>query len=499
MLGEGGGGVWSIYPAGTFVVGPNITDVYDTATLPSPLQLKLRDIGEVSMSQLGDGGWTSALNYKTLIIDIDITKTGTYTIPASQEIIFKSKTVSQDDNLAAFEAPNPFWKISGNGKIERLGAAPVAEIAGSIGISVLQGSIAHNISGNIEVSNFAQAGVVFNGGGVLTGDVSMASTVGLRCLGNWNNIEFLDGFSSEYHSLSNVWSFHSINDGVLLESGNITWNGGGSVSSGGANIHLRHPAAGGNPHHGVFNGALINHGTTYAVWADKVNAGHMFNSCTFFDNFDKNTGRIRLDNCRSVTFNGGMLSCAVEYIDDGSHIHRGYNYITGMDVRTGVTVDDPTKLIMRDKSYMASGTWELNDTERFNVTKRTNSDVVISGFSSYNLMEKFDFSVVDNRDAVSATFGTVIMPYAVDVVSDIDAVIYLSTAVSVASVLHLKIDVSQTGSYTTLKTFQVQPMADPTGLIVHLKASYTANMPKDSQVAWFLEYREMLAIIRLKD
>lgn len=483
--GDGGGAMWDVVLAST--VAPNTVNAVQCVGVPS-LALVLRPKESVKTSQLGPDAFSVASAYPVVIVDVDTTKTGTYSIPASQQIIFRSSTVFQNDDLAAFETPNPFWAITGNGKIQRIGAPPTVEIVGSIGISVLQGSVEHNITGNIEVSNFAQAGAVFNGGGVIAGGVSYASTVGLRCFDNWNGIEFLDGFSSEYHSLSNVWCKFNHNDGVLLESGNITWNGGGAVSNGNAGFHLRHPAAGGNPQHGTVTGALINHNVEHAIHADHVNTGHVFTGCAYFDNADKSKGRITLENSRAISINGGILAVAIEYIDDGSHVHRGYNRISGMDVRDAVTVIDPTKRIFRDGNYTALSTWDLNDRERFNATKRTNSDTVITGASSYNLTTEFGFTVVDNRDAIHPTFGTLIQPWDADVVTDIDAVIYLSTAATAATLLVLMIDVNQTGSYVGVKTFQAQTMADPTGLILHLKASHTFDAPKDAQIAWFFQH-----------
>ncbi|WP_447077663.1 hypothetical protein [Shewanella algae] len=312
----------------------------------------------------GIAAWAQAANYRKFVIDIDDTKSDVYNIPAGQIVEFQNATVTQSNDVVAFLGNTVGWRLCGKGKISRGANKPTEEVAGSIGLSVGPSAFKHSIDGDIIIERFKSVGAKFDGGGILSGTVGRSHTSGLTCHENWDGFRFLDGFPAEYHSLTNCFATDNTNKGVLVETGNINWLGG-SITGNGGGVHLRHPSAGGNPHHGQFTSVNINHNINYQLWAEKVAFGYDFIACHLYDNGNTATGRIKLDNCRGINISSGTIGAAIEYTNDG-HEHVGYNSICNNKVElnkpiiTGLPNYDRTKLIVKD-NFDINGAWYFND------------------------------------------------------------------------------------------------------------------------------------------
>ncbi|MBV7315438.1 hypothetical protein [Shewanella sp. NIFS-20-20] len=356
----------------------------------------------------GIAAWAQAANYRHFLIDIDDAKSGVYVIPAGQVVKFQNATITQSDDGVCFLGDSIGWRLCGKGIITRGTNKPTSEVAGSIGLSVGPNALKHTIDGGIIIERFKSVGVKFNGGGLLSGTVGRSYTNGLTCRENWDGFQFLDGFPAEYHSLTNCFSTDNANRGVLEETGNTNWIGG-TISGNGGGLHLRHPTAGGNPHHGMFVGTNINHNNSYQLWAEKVAFGYDLVGCHLYDNGNAATGRIRLDNCRGINIIGGTIGAAIEYTNDG-HVHVGYNSISNNKVElnkpiiTGLPNFDRTKLIVKD-NFDINGSWDFNDLAyALGLSMQTLSDDNVTT-DPYGLYV-FDTEQVDIRGTMGVSFVT---------------------------------------------------------------------------------------------
>lgn len=418
----------------------------------------------------GSEAWAQALNYKTLIINQNVSKTGTYGIPAGQHIIFENNAIlTQNDNLSAFETAGSYWDISGAGTIQKSGVKPTIKIAGSIGILVKPDSFDWSITGNIKIEHFAETGLRLDGGGIITGRVAYTQISGVTCFENWDGYHFIDGFPAEYVSFSNCQSISNTNDGVYEETGNINWNGGAILFNGGG-VHLKHPLIGGNPHHGMFTGTHINHNGAFQLWAEKVAFGYDFNGCHFYDNDNETIGRIKLDNCRGINITDGTIGCHVEYIND-THVHVGYNRIAGNKIDrdraiiTGVGFDR-TKLIVED-NFDIKGTWKYNDVAKVYAQKYLGTDQIMTSAISYGLMGLGN-ELSDNRNCLGTSFIT---PFVANYIVNLVAKLECSQAFTTEYITFERDD-DATGSFLELYRLNLADIKSTTGLSANINFLY---------------------------
>lgn len=331
-------------------------------------------------------------------------KTGSQSIPSGTTILLCNAHIVQEDDQTAFSGDSDGWKIVGTGMISRRAGVPEGLVESSVGIAIGSTASRYGISGDISIVNFANAGLLLDGGGIVTGEVGNGKIDGLTCRNNVNGFVFRSGFASEYATLSNCQAFDNISDGVYIESGNINWTGG-TVTGNGSGFHLKHPANGANPHHGMVIGAHINHNRNYQVYAENVAAGFDFVGCHMYDNADVSKGRIRLENSRGVQFANGTIGCGIEAVYTGNHPHYGYNRITGnlfvnnaaIITGTGYTRE---KLLVID-NYTFSGPSKFNDPSETFAMRRHSVDYAATG--NVNLASVGE-EVFDNRGALLNSF-----------------------------------------------------------------------------------------------
>lgn len=308
--------------------------------------MSIGDIYVARISQLieefgSSNAWVQALAYPVLHIDKNVSKAGSYVIPAGQRIIF-SASVTQTDDLIAFDGDlNDDWSMEGRGNIQRTGVKPTSQTLGSIGIRCKR-TFNYSISGAIRVRYFGEAGFVGDGAGLLTGNVGKSRIAGLKCEENYENWRLLAGFPAEYVSMVNCIASKATRDNVYLETGNINWVGGSVTEAGRDNVQLIHPASGANPHHGMFVGVLINHCVRYNLYAEGVSFAHVFECCMFYGE------PIYLKNSGGVLLNGGHLGCDVYVEESGGASSIGVNQISNMYVIEGkAVIQDPGSNIYR--------------------------------------------------------------------------------------------------------------------------------------------------------
>lgn len=389
--------------------GGSVQDFIDSTQISSGSAAHLSKL----IAKFGIVAWAQAANYKHLIIDVDVVKTGRYDIPTGQRITFAAD-VTQADNGFAFVGSSSLWSIDGAGTIKRSEGLPESYIEDSIGLLTTSTAFKWSIAGAIRIEHFAGRGFISNGSGVVTGEVSRSKISGLTCHQNAINYEFLAGFAAEYISLSNCFATDATVAGVIEESGNINWVGGAITGNKGG-VHLRNPASGANPHHGMFVGVNINHNINYQLWAEKTANGYDFSACHFYDNGDNTTGRIKLDNCRGINITGGTIGCYIEYVND-SHAHVGYNYIannkcepTLAAIVTGAGFDR-TKLIVKNNfapfsaGVVGSGRWFYDDLS--DVYAQTKPSAALPVATNPFSVGVFDTEQFDNRNALSTSFVT---------------------------------------------------------------------------------------------
>lgn len=413
------------YPVGGYVVAPGTDPTAAEGYVPRT-DVVLRDelAGDAGYALIGDGdiarlstlkakfgvaAWAQAANFKKFVIDIDDVKSGIYGIPTGQTVEFiGGARVGQTDGLPSFEAASSLWRITGNGSIYRTAGIPTSFVSGSVGISIKSTAYKWSIDGKIRVEHFADAGFRADGLSIVTGEVSRSSVDRLTCHENAYNYKFLAGFAAEYISLTNCYATGATACGVYEESGNINWIGGAITGNQGG-VHLKHPASGANPHHGMFVGAHINHNLNYQLFADEVALGYDFSGCHFYDNGNSALGRIQLHRCRGINISGGTLGCFIEYVSDGAFTgHIGYNSIHGNKCEAAAAIVtgsgfDRTKLFVYD-NFDINGAWSFDDSERVDYISTSTSNVVMPADSTIGL-HKLDTVLADNRGTASgATF-----------------------------------------------------------------------------------------------
>jgi len=448
------------------------------------LQLKLSVVGAVKLSQLGNVLSASAYFFRHIVIDSNITKTGTYAIQESQVVELQAD-ILQDDNLTCFSSTASNWKLTGNGEVRRSAGLPVALIPGSIGLSVSPTCFKYSITGNIVFRHFSQVGVLLDGGDIITGAVGRNNIDNITCVNNWDGWNILDGFPVEYVSISNSFSTDNVNVGVLLEAGNINWLGG-TISGNKGGLHLRHPVAGGNPHHGMFVGTNINHNVDYQLWADKVANGHDFSGCHFYNNADPSTGRIILDNCRGINISGGTIGTVIEYIDDG-HVHVGYNRIAGNKMELANSGIEPTagnfnrKWLYVEDNFSKLGRWGQNDSANVQFLRWQGGGAqVLSGSTEYNLTTLIGDVEIDNREIFDGVNLTI--PYLVGLTVSVSLDLSANGFLVGGETLFIERDAQGDDNWQLLRNVNLQPLVNSAGTRYSIDVSIPFDFGAGSKI-----------------
>lgn len=456
-VGDGGGAEYVVVAGGT-----GTTDGGAYHELANGLELQLLVAGSVKLSQIGGVLNTAATPFPHVVVDRDTNKTGTYSIQEGQTIELQADII-QDDDLPCLLAQHSNWHLVGNGIIRRAAGQPTTLVTGSIGLSVESSAMLYRITGNISFKYFGDAGLAMDGGSIITGLVGRNTVSDIVCANNWVGFKLLDGFPAEYTSFASCFSTDNVSTGVLLETGNINWSGG-TIAGNGGGVHLRHPTAGGNPQHGIFSGTNINHNTDYAVWAEKVAAGHTFSGCHFYNNADQANGRIILDNCRGINIDTGILSTVVEYIDDG-HVHVGYNRIANMRCENNAGIEptggnfDRSKLYVED-NFKFDGRWIENDTANINFLRWEGSGTAsLTGATEFNLTELIGSIQEDNRGLFDSTNLT--MPYLVNLDVSVGFDISMNALMVGGETLFIERDTQGDDVWQLLRNVNLQPLTNP--------------------------------------
>ena len=447
---------------------------------------------KITISELvrgfGAAAWTQAVNYKTLVINESVAKSGQYIIPEGQTIIFENNAaVIQSDNLTAFIASNNEWHIMGAGFVLQSSLAlPVSNVPTSRGILVSPTSFDWSITGNIRVMWFKGAGLEAGGGGILTGRTGYNQVSGLHCDKNWDNYRLLSGFPAEYTTFVNCRATYAANDGVYEEAGNINWAGGAIVYNN-VGVHLKHPDNGANPHHGMFSGTNINHNKTHQLWSEIVAAGYDFIGCHFYDNGTPSEAGIFLDRCRGINITGGTIGCDIIPVTTGGFVgHVGYNRIAGnkidrnRSVVTGVGFDR-TKLFV-EENFDNNGSWQFNDTARIFAQRYAGSAVPLTGQSGYAITGEVGGEILDNRNALGASY---VMPFRATVKAEVLTTLTASSAFTNEYIWFARDD-SASGSFTELYRINLADIADSTGLKAVINFSYEFLVSSGGQFNVFL-------------
>tara|TARA_R110000744_G_scaffold380326_3_gene500760 strand:+ start:32725 stop:34857 length:2133 start_codon:yes stop_codon:yes gene_type:complete len=457
---DGGDASYNVVNGGT-----GVDDGGSYINIDNGLQLQLITGGSVRVSQLGGSLGASAYPFNLVIIDKEITKTGTYAIQGGQTVEVQADII-QNDNLTCFSASSSSWQLIGNGEVRRSAGLPTGLIAGSIGISVASTCFLYRMTGNITFKHFSDIGVKMDGGGLIVGSVGRNTVSGITCTRNWDGMQLLDGFPAEYTSFSDCFLTDNVAKGLLLETGNINWVGG-TIAGNLGGIHLRHPAGGGNPHHGMFLGANINHNTDYAIWAEQVANGQDFVGCHFYNNANPATGRIKLEDCRGINITGGTIGTNIEYINTG-HIHVGYNRIAGNKMELANSGIEPTagtfdrtKLLVED-NFSLAGRWAENDVANMEFLRWQGAATqVLTGATEFNLTALVGSVVSDNRSIFDGTNATV--PYLVDLTIHVGLNLAASAAIVGGETLLIERDTLGTGVWQVLRNINMQPLANAAG------------------------------------
>ena len=466
---KGSGAIWDVVL--TSAVTPNTADIV-VSTGNATLSLVYRPEATVKISQIGGNitstsaaTMTALATYPHVMIDTDITKAGTYAIPAGQ-IFELAADIIQSDNLTCFNTVASSWQLIGNGEVRRSAGLPTALIAGSVGISVSSTCFLYRMTGNITFKHFSDIGIKMDGGGLIVGSVGRNTVSGITCTRNWDGMQLLDGFPAEYTSFSDCFLTDNVAKGLLLETGNINWVGG-TITGNLGGIHLRHPAGGGNPHHGMFLGANINHNTDYAIWAEQVANGQDFVGCHFYNNANPATGRIKLEDCRGINITGGTIGTNIEYINTG-HIHVGYNRIAGNKMELANSGIEPTagtfdrsKLLVED-NFSLAGRWDENDVANMEFLRWQGAATqVLTGATEFNLTALVGAVTSDNRNIFDGTNVTV--PYLVDLTIHVGLNLAATAAIVGGETLLIERDPLGTGVWQVLRNINMQPLANAAG------------------------------------
>lgn len=130
----------------------------------------------------------------------------------------------------------------------------------------------------------------------------------------WMGVELLD--VSEYVRLS-APAINGCRIGLWIGAGNVTGTGAGICSDNGYNVFLSGTGNANNAH-GSISGWLLNHATLFAIWAEDVTNGFLFNLNNIF------YGSVALVNCDGVLIDDGIFDVDSFQFDGG-----GYNRVRG--------------------------------------------------------------------------------------------------------------------------------------------------------------------------
>ena len=280
--------------------------------------------------KFGVAAWAQAANYKTFHIDINDTKSSTYSIPAGQTVILDSEVTHSASSTCFLAQSVSGWSLTGNGRLNG-GSLPTSLDAPHVGLLVVD-CFGFSIDGSIDIVNFRGNGAYFDGSSEVSGPVSFSHVSGLRLHDNWINHTLANGFAAEYTTFTGCWNFDAISIAMVAQTGNINYIGGGVTHSKGVGLYLQHPTFGGNPHHGMFVGTMFNHNAGASVLAEGVANGMQFIGCNFYHGGATDRGYIFLNSSRGISFVGGILACDVYCRESDGDPHLGWNSIRGMFV-----------------------------------------------------------------------------------------------------------------------------------------------------------------------
>ena len=169
-----------------------------------------------------------------------------------------------------------------------------------------------------------------------------------------------DGDACEYWTLVNVNSYSNVH-GVYFKSPNTTVTGGGATHNVTNGLHV---ISGFNDGHSSFTGFKMNHNGVNNLYCYGINTGVAFSNCQLFDDgVGTNTGKINIESCKGITWNGGEINA--DFVTTGACAGNTFSnaYFVSDSRAYAVTGDDAAKrqlFFNRCSSPAGSGSAKLN-------------------------------------------------------------------------------------------------------------------------------------------